>query len=221
MDEGKRRVKAVFGTREISEDPAFERDFSVYIRNAFSSEEVCAVFDRFRDGETRLDFLMRRIILKALVKYLGNDVTVSPGFFIRHPETVELGDGVFIGNNTFIQGRYDGYCQIGNRVWIGPGSYFDARALVIEDFVGWGPGAKVLGSEHTGYPVDIPVIQTDLVVRPVRICKGSDIGTNAVLLPGVTIGAGALVGAGAVVTSDVEPNTVVAGVPARFLKKRE
>ena len=84
-------------------------------------------------------------------------------------------------------------------MWIGPGSYFDARDLVLEDYVGWGPGAKVLGSTHTGLPVDVPIIQTDLEIRPVRIRAWADIGTNAVMLPGVTVGKGAIVGAGAVV----------------------
>jgi acetyltransferase-like isoleucine patch superfamily enzyme len=105
-------------------------------------------------------------------------------------------------------------------VWLGPQSYFDARDLVIEDYVGWGPGAKVLGSMHTGQPADVPVIQTDLEIRPVRICAWADIGVNAVVLPGVTIGKGAIVGAGAVVTDDVEPFTIVAGVPARLMRRR-
>jgi acetyltransferase-like isoleucine patch superfamily enzyme len=105
-------------------------------------------------------------------------------------------------------------------VWIGPQSYFDARDLVLEDYVGWGPGAKVLGSEHTGVPLDVPIIQTDLRMKPVRICEWADIGTNAVILPGVTVGRGAIVGAGAVVTHDVPPMTVVAGVPARVLRSR-
>jgi acetyltransferase-like isoleucine patch superfamily enzyme len=49
----------------------------------------------------------------------------------------------------------------------------------------------------------------------------ADIGVNAVILPGVTIGRGAIVGAGAVVTDDVEPFSVVAGVPARFVRRRD
>jgi acetyltransferase-like isoleucine patch superfamily enzyme len=78
----------------------------------------------------------------------------------------------------------------------------------------------VLGSEHTGDPLDVPIIKTDLVIKPVRVEDGADIGVNAVLLPGVTVGAGAIVGAGAVVTHDVAPNTIVAGVPAKLLRSR-
>jgi acetyltransferase-like isoleucine patch superfamily enzyme len=109
---------------------------------------------------------------------------------------------------------------IGNHVWIGPQSYFDARDLVIEEYVGWGPGAKILGSTHTGFPTDVPIVQTDLEILPVRIEAWADIGTNAVVLPGVTVGRGSIVGAGAVVTEDVPPFTVVAGVPARVLRRR-
>jgi acetyltransferase-like isoleucine patch superfamily enzyme len=58
------------------------------------------------------------------------------------------------------------------------------------------------------------------VIKPVRIRAWADIGMNAVILPGVTVGKGAIVGAGAVVTQDVPEFAVVAGVPARFLKWR-
>jgi acetyltransferase-like isoleucine patch superfamily enzyme len=220
MGKMERLIKAVFGTKEIKEDPPFESEYAKYLTEAFSIEERLLIYERFKDVDTKFDALMRRVILKSLFKNLGNDITISPGFSFTHPETIEIGDGVFIGSHTFVQGRFDGYCKIGNKVWIGPYSYFDARALVIEDNVGWGPGAKVLGSEHTGEPKDIPIIQTDLLIKLVRICKGSDIGTNAIILPGVTLGEGAIVGAGAVVTKDVEPYTVVVGVPAKFLKKR-
>ena len=78
----------------------------------------------------------------------------------------------------------------------------------------------MLGSAHTGRPADVPIIQTDLEIRPVRIGRWADIGTGAVILPGVTVGEGAIVGAGAVVTADVEPFAIVAGVPAKFLRWR-
>jgi acetyltransferase-like isoleucine patch superfamily enzyme len=79
----------------------------------------------------------------------------------------------------------------------------------------------VLGSEHTGSPGGVPIIQTDLRIEPVVVRHGADIGTNAVLLPGITVGRGAIVGAGAVVTADVPDFAIVAGVPARVLRYRE
>jgi acetyltransferase-like isoleucine patch superfamily enzyme len=134
---------------------------------------------------------------------------------------MELGDAVFLGSQTMIQGRYDGTCRIGSHVWIGPHAYFDARNLVIEDYVGWGPGAKVLGSSHTGNPTDVPIIATELTIKPVIIGYGADIGTNATILPGVRVGANAIVGAGAVVTADVPEYAVVAGVPAKVIRYRQ
>jgi acetyltransferase-like isoleucine patch superfamily enzyme len=145
---------------------------------------------------------------------------VGPGVVFKHVETMEFGDAVFIGAQAMIQGRYDGSCKIGSHVWIGPQAYFDARALELGDYVGWGPGAKLLGSTHTGEPADLPIIATSLVIKPVVIGYGADVGMNASILPGVHIGANAIVGAGAVVTQDVPEFAIVAGVPAKFLRSR-
>jgi acetyltransferase-like isoleucine patch superfamily enzyme len=60
--------------------------------------------------------------------------------------------------------------------------------------------------------------EADWVLLPTRVCRSASIGSGALILGGVTIGAGALVGAGAVVTRDVAPGQVVAGVPARSLR---
>jgi acetyltransferase-like isoleucine patch superfamily enzyme len=147
-------------------------------------------------------------------------VRIGTGAGFKHLESFEIGSGVFIGAQSYVQGRFDGYCRIGDHAWIGPQSYLDARALVLEEYVGWGPGARVLGSEHTGVPTDVPIIQTDLRIEPVTVRRGADIGTSAVLLPGVTVGENAIVGAGAVVTKDVPDNAIVAGVPARFQRWR-
>lgn len=214
-----RRVGAVHGLREAA-DPVFEPGLVEALRDGYGADGLVDLYGRFSTGDGMFDALMRRSIVRALARQCGAGLRVGSGATFRHLETFELGDGVFIGAQANIQGRFDGTCRIGHHSWIGPQAFLDARDLDIGDYVGWGPGAKLLGSEHTGLPTDVPIIETDLDIRPVRIGDWADIGTNAVILPGVTIGKGAIVGAGAVVTADVEPFSIVAGVPARFLRWR-
>lgn len=215
-----RQVASTFGRREKSEGPGWESDLSAFLRGSYRREELLDLFARFRTGEGAMDSLMRRALLRAVCKSAGADLQIGPDVVLKHPETMEFGDCVFIGAQAMIQGRFDGTCKIGNHIWIGPQAYFDARDLVLEDYVGWGPGAKVLGSTHTGLPVGEPIIKTDLVIKPVVVHFGADIGMNASILPGVQVGAHAIVGAGAVVTQDVPAYAIVAGVPARIIRDR-
>ena len=216
-----RVVAATHGSQELKPDPEFEVGMAKHLRHQYSNDQLLELYNRFTIGEGDFDLLMRRIIWRTMARQFGHGVRIGSGVGFKHLETFEIGDRVFIGSQSYIQGRFDGKCAIGNYVWIGPQSYFDARDLIIEDYVGWGPGAKVLRSTHTAFPIDVPIIQTDLEIKSVKVETGADIGMNAVILPGVTIGKGSIVGAGAVVTKDVPPFAVVAGVPARFLRWRE
>ena len=215
-----RIVPAVHGVAMIELDSDAEMTLASDLRARHSHEELLALAGRHAMGDSDVDAQMRRAVWRALARRFGHGVRIGRGAMAKHPETFDIGNGVFIGEQAFIQGRFDGRCVIGDRVWIGPQAYLDARDLVIEECVGWGPGARVLGSQHTGVPFDVPVIDTDLVIKPVRIGAWSDIGVNAVILPGVTVGQGAIVGAGAVVTKDIPAFAVVAGVPARFIRWR-
>jgi acetyltransferase-like isoleucine patch superfamily enzyme len=215
-----RVVRAVHGLQGAEPDPGFEIGLAEHLRSTQEPARLLELYGRFASGEGEFDRLMRRVIWRAGARIFGSGVRIEAGVGFKHLETFEIGSGVFIGAQSYIQGRFDGYCRIGDHVWIGPQSYLDARALVLEDYVGWGPGARVLGSEHTGVPADVPIIQTDLRIASVRVRRGADIGTSAVLLPGVTVGENAIVGAGAVVTKDVPDRAIVAGVPARIQRWR-
>ena len=215
-----RQVAATFGRKEVKPDPAWEWDFAASLKEKHSVQQLHELYSRHREGEAEFDYLIRRVLLRAMCKRAGHGLQVGPGVVFKHPETMEFGDAVFIGAQAMIQGRYDGTCKIGNHVWLGPQAYFDARALELGDYVGWGPGAKVLGSAHTGDPIDLPIIATGLVIKPVFVGFGADVGMNAAILPGVHIGANAIVGAGAVVTQDVPEYAIVAGVPAKLLRSR-
>jgi acetyltransferase-like isoleucine patch superfamily enzyme len=219
---GKARiVKAVHGLRAAPRDPGFEVEMARSLAKRFERAYLLEQYQRHVTGEDEFAQMMRRILVRAVARRCGDGLLVGTQVSFKHLETMEIGSSCFLGNGVFLQGRYDGRCVIGDNVWIGPGAYFDARDLVLEEYVGWGPGAKVLGSAHTGLPADVPIVKTDLEIRPVRVRAWADVGTNAVLLPGVTVGKGAIVGAGAVVTKDVPAYAIVAGVPARFLRWRE
>jgi len=215
-----RVVTAVHGRNAVREDPAYELGLRDHLREQYDLKGLIELYGRFMHGDGVLDAMMRRVIVGAASMGAGHGLHVASGVNFKHIERLRFGSGVFLGAGTYVQGRFDGHCEIGDQTWIGPGSYFDARDLIIGEHVGWGPGAKVLGSAHTAIPVDVPIIRTDLVIKPVRIGAWADIGVNAVILPGVSIGKGAMVGAGAVVNKDVDDFAVVAGVPARFLRWR-
>jgi acetyltransferase-like isoleucine patch superfamily enzyme len=214
-------LKATHALREILPDPPAEVALAEHLQSSLDQEAILALYPRFSQGVTVFDHMMRRIIWRSIAKEMGNGVTIGTNVGFKHLETFRIGSNVFIGDSAYLQGRHDGKARIGNGCWIGPQAYLDARDLEFGEDVGWGPGAKALGSEHVGYPVEEPVIRTDLEVRPVRVETGADIGTNAILLPGVRIGNGAIVGAGAVVTKDVPPFAVATGVPAKVIRMRK
>ncbi len=218
-----RVVKAVHGLEDVAADPADEIAESDELRRTLEREQIleryaAALWIDGTNGQRA-----RRVILRAICKRFGNGVKIGMGVLVLHPHTFEIGDAVFLGNQTFLQGRHDGRCVIGAHSWIGPQSYFDCRDMELGEYVGWGPGAKILGSEHTGEPRDVPIIKTDLVIKRVTVGNGADIGVNAVLLPGVSVGEGAIIGAGAVVPRDtvVPPYAIYAGVPAKLLRYRK
>jgi len=215
-----RIVPAVHGRKRIEPDPSYEIGFARDLARRCTPGELMSLYRRFSRGEDHIDELMRRTCVRALAKRCGCGLRIGPGVGLRHAETFEIGDGVMIGEQAVIHGRIDGRCVIGDKAWIGPQAYLDARDVVIGANVGWGPGAKLLGSTHTGDPIEAPIIATDLQIAPTFIEDDADIGVNAVLMPGVTIGRGAIVGAGAVVTRDVPPFSKVAGAPARIIGHR-
>ncbi len=152
---------------------------------------------------------------------LGSGVVFEPGVLVFHPENIELGDDVYVGHGTMLKGYHKGLMRIGDGTWIGQGCFLhSAGGLTVGRAVGLGPKVVVLTSEHEAGDLALPVLHTPIAFAPVTLEDGCDVGAGAIVLPGATVGRGAIVGAGAVVTRDVEPFTVVAGVPARLLRRR-
>jgi acetyltransferase-like isoleucine patch superfamily enzyme len=153
--------------------------------------------------------------------------------FVRIAPSVRLGKNVALHAFVNLYG-----CQIGDDTRIGTfveiqkGAVIGARCKIqshtficegvtLEDEVFVGHGVIFINDLDPRATTDGRLsTEADWPLVPTRVCRGASIGSGALVLGGVTIGAGALVGAGAVVTRDVEPSAVVAGVPARLMRRR-
>lgn len=151
----------------------------------------------------------------------GLDVVIEPGVLVFHAENIELGEGVYVGHQTILKAYYRNLMQIGDGTWIGQQCFFhSAGGILIGRNVGIGPCVRIITSSHEEEGRRRPILLSRIRYAPVVIEDDSDIGVGSILMPGVTIGCGAQVGAGSVVTKSVEPYSVVAGVPARRLRSR-
>ena len=152
---------------------------------------------------------------------LGPDCVFETGVLVFHPENVALGTNVYVGHYSILKGYYKSRMVIGDETWIGQQCFLHAAGgLTIGRQVGIGPGVKILTSHHEEAPRAVAIYNAPLSLRPVIIEDEADLGVGAIVLPGVTIGRGAQIGAGAVVTRDVPAYTVAAGSPARVLRER-
>lgn len=176
------------------------------------------IFDNIRpakshgDGDFSLDKFLK----------IGENVIFEDGVRVFHPETIEIGDNVYIGHDSFLKGYFRGKMIIGEHTWIGQSCFLhSAGNITIGKAVGMGPYVKILTSVHREVERSKPIIANDLDFGEVVIHDGCDIGIGAIILPGITVGEGAIVGAGAVVTKDVPDYSVVAGNPAHILRTRK
>jgi acetyltransferase-like isoleucine patch superfamily enzyme len=153
----------------------------------------------------------------------GANVILERGVRVFHPESVHLGDNVYVGHDTILKGYYRGIgMHIGADTWIGQQCFFhSAGGLHIGNTVGIGPGVRIITSTHVDPGSERPIMDGPIEFRPVTIGNGSDLGVGCTVLPGVTIGRGVQVGAGAVVASDLPDYAVAAGVPARIIRFRD
>lgn len=123
----------------------------------------------------------------------GSRIHIGARFF--YPGNIKIGEGSIIGDNAFLDGRDE---------------------LIIGDHVDIASGVMILNSEH-----DINSEDFQAINAPVEIGDYVFIGPRAIILPGVKIGRGAIVAAGAVVTKDVPEYMIVGGVPAKEIGERK
>ena len=115
-----------------------------------------------------------------------------------------------------IRSDYGANLKIGKQVFINSNVMFtDLGGIELEDKVLVGPNVTIISVNH---PLD-PEKRRGVELKSVRIEENAWLGANSTILPGVTVGKSAVVAAGAVVSKDVPAYTVVAGVPAKVIKK--
>jgi len=152
---------------------------------------------------------------------IGENVIIEEGVLVFEAKHISIGSNVYIGHHAILRGYDRSEMIIGDDTWIGQFCYMNsAGGVEIGSRVGIGPGVKIMSSKHGEEGRDVPILLCDLEFAGVVIEDDCDIGMGAIVLPGVTVGRGSQVGAGAVVTKDVPPYAVVAGVPARKIRER-
>jgi len=143
----------------------------------------------------RLHGLKLRIFLyRKIGMKIGNNCVVRRGVYLGSPNELEMGDGSFIGRASL-------YCTGGVRI---------GKNVNVSD------GAVIITAKH-----DVNSPSFEALYEPITVNDWAWIATNAIVLAGVTIGEGAVVAAGAVVTKDVLPYSIVGGNPAKMIGERK
>ena len=147
-----------------------------------------------------LGIRIRRTFYKKRLSHASYDFYIYPNVTIHYPENLSIGKESGINSNTWINAM--GGVKIGHNVLIGP--------FVI-----------IHSANHRFNKLDICIQKQGWEMLSVNIEDDVWIGANAIILPGVTIGKGSVIGAGAVVTRDIPPYSIAVGVPAKIIKNRK
>jgi acetyltransferase-like isoleucine patch superfamily enzyme len=192
-----------------------------------------------------LGLAFRKLFWPGLFAHAGRGSVWGRNVVVRHPGKIRIGDGVVIDDGCYLdaKGSEAGEFRIGDRAIIGRNCIVSSKggSVVIEDRVNIGGacalyssggiriGADTMfaahcyvgGGRYDPYGrLEIPMCQQELPARGVVIEEDCWLGAGAAVIDGVRVGKGSVIAAGAVVTRDVHPYSVVAGVPAKLVGKR-
>jgi galactoside O-acetyltransferase len=162
----------------------------------------------------------------SLLASSGKDVYISKNVEIRRPNLVSIDSHVAIDSGFYLTtgAKIGSYIHIAPYVTCIGGA--DAE-LHLEDFTTIAAGARLIarGDEHLGAGLVGPTIpnlyKDKLVGGFIRIKKFASVGTNAIIMPGITLNEGSVLGAGSLLTKDTEPWTIYVGTPAKAVKVRK
>lgn len=182
------------------------------------------IFERLQSGET-IPFNDPQYpeifeIVSRTMKLLAELNASADSFMVRKIWSEITGTTIDSSTTLFLpfQTNLGVFTRVGKNVFINHDcTFLDMGGITIEDDVMIGP--KVCLTTE-GHPIN-PQERKKLMVKPIVIKRNAWIGAGATILPGVTVGENSVVAAGAVVTKDVQANTMVGGVPAKVIKTIE
>jgi len=145
----------------------------------------------------RFWILIRYILIRKMAKSCGQNVSIKQHNYLFRIKELSIGNNVCIHEACYINA---------------------VGGLTIGDNVSIGHGSDILTFNHQWDDTSKPIKYNDVVKKSVTIGNDVWIGVGAKIMAGVSIGERSIIAAGAVVTKDVKPHTIVGGCPARFIK---
>ncbi len=159
--------------------------------------------------------------LKAYVAEMDFSVQCDGRVHVSGTGRIKLGKRCRLGMETELRTIGKGHIRLGDDTRVNRGSTLTSYSeIFIDDYTIIGEFVSIRDANH-GMDSKEPMRYQPHVTAPIRIDRDAWIGRGACILPGVTIGEGSVVGANSVVTGDIPPYSIAAGVPAKVIKKRE
>jgi galactoside O-acetyltransferase len=170
----------------------------------------------------RVGFVFREIIFRKKVQQSGKNIYIGIGVEILGGSNVCIGNNIIIKNYTSFYAQGSATIKIGDNSGINSNTCIDADGgeIIIGNNVLIAQNVVLRAADHESKSIKIPIKEQGHIGGKIVIGDDCWIGANSVILRNVAIGNHSIVSAGSVVTKDVEPFSIVAGVPAKLLRKR-
>ena len=172
----------------------------------------------------RLGYLLRGIYYRLRLKKSFEENRFETGLRIEFPKNITIGSKSYLGIDCKIYASEFSEVSIGSNVSFNSNVMINARGkgkISIGNNVLIGPNVVLRSSNHSFMTTKLPIINQGMIDGEIIVHDDVWIGSNAVILPNCKIGRGVIIAAGAVVTSDIQSYTIVGGVPAKLIKKRD
>ncbi len=172
---------------------------------------------------TEIGVRLRAVAYRPLFKKCGRNLRVDSGVTILGFENISLGDNISIMKNSYIYAHDGGELTIGDNFTLNSNSQLGASfgKIIIGSDCAIAPNCILRASNHRFDNPDIPFRKQGHTYGEIILEDDIWIASNCVITPDTVIGRSSIIGAGSVVTKDIEPYSIVGGVPAKLIRKRK